>query len=92
MCLLGLPSDGAKGAALEALAARQPLSPAHMRALAAAGVAAVDRASSRPERPWGAVDDAMARRLHRVRRWSPAAIPAFLNGPEARVQSALGPR
>ena len=56
--------------------------------LAATGVAPPDHRPP-PDRPWGPDDDALVRRLHRVRGWSPAAIAVFVNRPEAHVRAAL---
>ncbi len=85
----GTPSETEKSEALEALAARQRLTRAQARALAAIGMSEYPR---QIERPWDSDDDVLARRLALVRGWSPAAIAAFLNRPEAVVRAALGRR
>lgn len=81
-------AEAYKSAAVEALAARRPLTPEQTRALTAVGVSPSEHRQHN-ERPWGSADDAMVRRLTRVRGWSPAAIGAFLNRPEAQVRAAL---
>ena len=87
----GTPSETEKSEALEALAARQRLTREQARALAAAGMSATEY-PRQIERPWDSDDDVLARRLALVRGWSPAAIAAFLNRPEAVVRAALGRR
>ena len=79
-------SAAKKNEALEAMASRCRLTPEQAQALAAVGVGGHSRYI---ERPWGSDDDATARRLARVRGWSPTAIGAFLNRPEAQVRAAL---
>lgn len=85
------PSNAARGSALEALAARRRLSADELRVLAATGIAPPDHRAP-PNRPWGADDAGLVRRLHRVRGWSPAAIAVFVNRPEAQVRAALARR
>lgn len=88
----GTSSEVEKSAALEAVAARNCLTQQQAQALAAVGVSASEH-RRHIERPWGNDDDAMVRRLTRVRGWSPTAIGTFLNRPEARVRASLvGPR
>ena len=84
----GSPSEATKSEALEAVAGRRRLTREHAEALSAVGILPTDRAGQ-AERPWGSADDATAKRLARVRGWSPAAIAAFLHRTEAQVQAAL---
>ena len=83
----GTSSEAQKSAALEAVATRHGLTPEEAQALGAVGVSTGEHRHI--ERPWGHDDDAMVRRLTRVRGWSPAAIGTFLNRPEARVRASL---
>lgn len=83
------PQDAVRGSALESLAAGRRPTPEQLRVLAATGIAPPDHRP--PERPWGPIDDLVARRLSLVRGWSPAAIAIFVNRPEAQVRAALDP-
>jgi len=85
------PSEAEKSQALEAVAAQQRLTKEHVQALTAVGVSVAEH-REQGERPWSRDDDAIVRRLARVRGWSPAAIATFLHRPEAQVRSALGRR
>jgi len=87
----GTPSEAEKSAALEARAARHPLTHEQAQALIAVGVPAAEYLQH-IERPWGMDDTALARRLARARGWSPAAIAVFLRRPEALVRAALRPQ
>ena len=84
----GTPSDAKKSEALEAVAVRHRLTREQAQALTAVGVPTAEY-SQHIERPWGSADTALARRLARARRWSPAAIAAFLRRHEAQVREML---
>ena len=83
----GGPSEATKSEALEAVAGRRRLTREQVEARSV-GILPTDRAGY-PQRPWGTADDATAKRLARVRGWSPGAIAAFLHRTEAQVQAAL---
>ncbi len=87
----GTPSEAEKSAALEAVAAKQRLTREQAQVLTAVGVTSAEYLEH-INRPWGSADTALARRLARARRWSPAAIAAFLRRPEALVRAALRPQ
>lgn len=87
----GTPSEADKSAALEAVAAKHRLTREQAQALTAVGVTTAEYLEH-INRPWGSADTALARRLARARRWSPAAIAAFLRRPEALVRAALRPQ
>jgi|GEM_PF-6666314 len=84
----GTSSEAEKSAALEAVGARHGLTYEQVQALTAVGVTGAGH-PQHIQRPWGSDDDAMVRRLARVRGWSPAAISVFLNRPEAQVRASL---
>jgi len=83
------PSADEQIAALEGVVARRRM--AREQAQAEAATEATGAGHPQPvDRPWGRTDDALVRRLARVRGWSPAAIAGFLHRPEERVRAALG--
>lgn len=86
----GSPSEVAKNAALEALAAHRPLTREEARVLAAIGLTPGDR-PGHTGRPWDEADRLLVRRLRLVRGWSALAIATFLHRPVAEVLEMLGP-
>ena len=83
------PSEAAKNAALEALAARRTLTRDEARVLAAIGLTPGDR-PGHTGRPWDEVDALLVRRLRAVRGWSAVAIATFLHRPVSEVLEMLG--
>lgn len=82
------PSEADKNAALEALAARRPLTKAETRTLMAIGLTAGDR-PGHTRRPWDEADALLVRRLAERRGWSPTAIAAFLHRSDTDIAAML---